>query len=93
MEKMRSLMVAVTFQDWKKGRKKVMLDGCILYFEICWSLYPQLEMQKIRPLMVAVARTNYPMPLTLVKLRKSAESRHFSKGQPTKRKGKKRKRK
>ena len=40
--------------------------------------------------MVAVARTNYPMPLTLVKLRKPAESRHFSKGQPSKQENKER---
>ena len=43
-----------------------------------------VEMEKIRSLMVAVARINYPMPLTFLKLGKPAESRHFSKGQKTK---------
>ena len=55
-------------------------NGCSGLLQLAKVMF-FVEMEKIRSLMVALARINYPMPLTFLKLGKPAESRHISKGQ------------
>ena len=92
MQKIWSLMVAVALNIILNDYHIFSLLGMILFFffsNICWSWYQDNWMlkwryKKIRSLMFAATRSNYPMPLTFLKSRKPAESKHFSKGKTSK---------